>query len=288
MNSQRMNPQHGALPTAERRIGDLLDLSGGVAIVTGGAMGIGQGIAFRLAEAGAAVVVADRDLEAAQLTGELLTERGARALALEVEVGTPEAAQRMVAQTVAAFGQVDILVNNAGIFPFAPALDVTAALWEQVLRVNLSGAFFCAQAAAQQMTQAGRGGRIINIASIDALHPTGALAPYDTSKGGMLMLTKALAKELGPHGITVNAIAPGSIATPGATAATAATSATSQGPAEGSAGGEDLMAAFLARIPLGRVGQPDDIATAALFLASDAASYITGSLLVVDGGYLLS
>ena len=288
MNAQQMNPQHGALPTAERRIGDLLDLSGGVAIVTGGAMGIGQGIAFRLAEAGAAVVVADRDLEAAQLTGELLTERGARALALEVEVGAPQAAQRMVAQTVAAFGQVDILVNNAGIFPFAPALDVTAALWEQVLRVNLSGAFFCAQAAAQQMTQAGRGGRIINIASIDALHPTGALASYDTSKGGLLMLTKALAKELGPHGITVNAIAPGSIATPGAAAATAATSATSQEPAGGSAGGEDLMAAFLARIPLGRVGQPDDIATAALFLASDAASYIPGSLLVVDGGYLLS
>jgi NAD(P)-dependent dehydrogenase (short-subunit alcohol dehydrogenase family) len=181
---------------------------------------------------------------------------------------------------------VDILVNNAGVFPFAPVLEVTEALWDRVLNVNLRGAFFCAQAAARQMAQAGRGGRIINIASIDALHPTGALTHYDTSKGGMVMMTKSLAKELGPYGITVNAIAPGSIATPGAAAATASASAASTANLDD--GGEDLMAAFLARIPLGRVGQPDDIATAALFLASDAASYITGSLLVVDGGYLLS
>jgi 2-deoxy-D-gluconate 3-dehydrogenase len=193
--------------------------------------------------------------------------------------------QRMVQQTADTFGQVDILVNNAGIFPFAPALEITKELWDRVLGVNLKGAFFCAQAAARQMAQAGRGGRIINIASIDALHPTGALTHYDASKGGVVMMTKALAKEFGPHGITVNAIAPGSITTPGAAAATGASSPESTG---ASGGGEDLMAAFLARIPLGRMGQPDDIAIAVLFLASDAASYITGSLLVVDGGYLLS
>jgi 2-deoxy-D-gluconate 3-dehydrogenase len=243
-------------------------------------MGIGQGVAFRLAEAGASVVIADRDLEAAQRTVGLISERGGRTMALQVDVSSVTDAQMMVQQTVDAFGQVDILVNNAGIFPFAPTLDVSEALWDRVLGVNLKGAFFCAQAAASQMAQAGMGGRIINIASIDALHPTGALTHYDTSKGGLVMMTKSLAKEFGPYGITVNAVAPGSIATPGATAATATST---QGD-----GGQDLMAAFLARIPLGRVGQPDDIATAVLFLASDAASYVTGSLLVVDGGYLLS
>ena len=280
-----MNAQQGTQPTAERTVDDLLNLSGGVAIVTGGAMGIGQGIAFRLAEAGASVVIADRDLEAAQRTADLISERGGRTLALQVDVSAVADAQAMIQQTVDAFGQVDILVNNAGIFPFAPALEVSEELWDRVLSVNLKGAFFCAQAAARQMVTAGMGGRIINIASIDALHPTGALTHYDTSKGGLVMMTKSLAKEFGPYGITVNAIAPGSIATPGAAAATASSS---QAPAGSSGGGEDLMAAFLARIPLGRVGQPDDIATAVLFLASDAASYVTGSLLVVDGGYLLS
>jgi len=280
-----MNAQQGTQPTAERSIRDLLDLSGGVAIVTGGAMGIGQGIAFRLAEAGASVVIADRDLEAAQRTADLISERGGRALALQVDVSAVADAQTLIQQTVDAFGQVDILVNNAGIFPFAPALEVSEELWDHVLAVNLKGAFFCAQAAARQMAAAGMGGRIINIASIDALHPTGALTHYDTSKGGLVMMTKSLAKEFGAYGITANAIAPGSIATPGAAAATGATS---QEPAGAKGGGEDLMAAFLARIPLGRVGQPDDIATAVLFLASDAASYVTGSLLVVDGGYLLS
>ncbi len=283
--THEMNAQRGTQPTAERSIGDLLDLSGGVAIVTGGAMGIGQGIAFRLAEAGASVVIADRDLEAAQRTADLISERGGRTLALQVDVSAVSDAQTMIQQTIDAFGQVDILVNNAGIFPFAPALEVSEELWDRVLGVNLKGAFFCAQAAARQMAQAGMGGRIINIASIDALHPTGALTHYDTSKGGLVMMTKALAKEFGPYGITVNAIAPGSIATPGAAAATGAPSPEPMG---ASGGGEDLMAAFLARIPLGRVGQPDDIATAVLFLASDAASYVTGSFLVVDGGYLLS
>jgi 2-deoxy-D-gluconate 3-dehydrogenase len=283
--AQQMNAQQGTQQTAERSIGDLLDLSGGVAIVTGGAMGIGQGIAFRLAEAGASVVIADRELEAAQHTAGLISERGARALALQVDVSAVAAAQAMVRQTIATFGQVDILVNNAGIFPVAPALAVSEELWDRVLSVNLKGAFFCAQAAAQQMVKAGTGGRIINIASIDALHPTGALTHYDTSKGGLVMMTKSLAKEFGPYGITVNAIAPGSISTPGAAAATAGPS---QEPANANGGGDDLMATFLARIPLGRVGQPDDIATVALFLASDAASYVTGGVLIVDGGYLLS
>jgi 2-deoxy-D-gluconate 3-dehydrogenase len=283
--ARQMNAQQRTQQTAERSISDLLDLSGGVAIVTGGAMGIGQGIAFRLAEAGASVVIADREGESAQRTSGLIAERGGRALALQVDVSAVADAQAMVRQTVETFGQLDILVNNAGIFPFAPALAVSEELWDRVLGVNLKGAFFCAQAAAQQMVEAGTGGRIINIASIDALHPTGALTHYDTSKGGLVMMTKSLAKEFGPCGITVNAIAPGSIATPGAAAVTAGSI---QAPVNANGREEDPMAAFLARIPLGRVGQPDDIATVALFLASDAASYVTGSVLVVDGGYLLS
>ncbi len=148
-----MNAQRGTQPTAERSIGDLLDLSGGVAIVTGGAMGIGQGIAFRLAEAGASVVIADRDLEAAQRTADLISERGGRTMALQVDVSAVSDAQTMIQQTIDAFGQVDILVNNAGIFPFAPALEVSEELWDRVLGVNLKGAFFCAQAAARQMAR---------------------------------------------------------------------------------------------------------------------------------------
>ncbi len=265
--------------TADRPLRDLLDLSGRVAIVTGAAMGIGQGIAFRLAEAGAAVVVADRDTDAAESTAKLITERGGRATVVHADISQVADAQAMVEAAVNAYGRVDILVNNAGIFPFAPALELTEQTWDRVLDVNLKGSFFSAQAAAKQMVKAGVGGRIVNIASIDALHPTGGLVHYDSSKGGVAMMTKSLAKEFGQYGITVNAVAPGSIATPGASLATGVTQEVNM---------EEMMAAFLARIPMGRTGQPDDIATAVLFLASDAASYVTGSLLVVDGGYLLS
>lgn len=255
---------------------DMFGLWGKTAIVTGGAMGIGAAIAARLAEAGAFVVIADINEEAAQDTAVKIAQDGGNAVALAADASRVADTQRIVSEAVRTFGHVDILVNDAGVFPFAPALELTESQWDRVLDINLKGTFFYSQAAARQMIAQGTPGAIVNIASIDGLHPTGYLAHYDASKGGVVMVTKSLAKELGPHGIRVNAIAPGGVATPGVERATAPS-------ANGAASATDSMA----NIPLGRIGQPDEIAMAALFLASPASSYMTGSLVVVDGGYLL-
>jgi 2-deoxy-D-gluconate 3-dehydrogenase len=256
----------------------MFDLSGKTAIVTGGAMGIGAAIAARLADAGAAVVVADINHEAAEQTAARITGQSGKAIAVRADASSVEDARRVVREATRAFGHVDILVNDAGIFPFAPALELAEAQWDRVLDINLKGTFFYAQAAAQQMIAQRTSGVIVNIASIDGLHPTGYLAHYDASKGGVVMVTKSLAKELGAHGIRVNAIAPGGVLTPGIEHATAG-----QARSAGTGAAEDPMA----RIPMGRIGQPDEIAMVALFLASPASSYMTGSLVVVDGGFLL-
>ncbi len=252
-------------------ITQLFDLTGKVAIVTGAAMGIGQGIAFRLAEAGAAVMIADINLPAAEETVSQIRSQGGKAEAIKADAASVADAKHTVQETVRAFGRLDILVNNAGIFPFASALEVTEALWDKVLDINLKGLFFYTQAAAQEMVNEGHAGKIINIASIDALHPTGSLVHYDASKGGVVMVTKALALEFGPRAISVNAIAPGGIQTPGA---------------GGPSTSDEMVQAFVARIPLRRIGVPDDIAKVALFLASGASDYMTGSVVVVDGGFL--
>ena len=260
----------------------LLDLTGKAAIVTGGALGIGQAISVRLAEAGAAVIIADVNLDAAQQTADQIKMEGSQALALRADAASVADAEAAAQAAVNAFGRLDILVNNAGIFPFSPVLQISEALWDKVMSVNLKGAFFYSQAAARRMIETGNGGKIVNIASIDALHPTGNLVHYDSSKGGMVMLTKSLAVELGPRKINVNAIAPGGIQTPGAETQTATIlTATGKSP-------DELFKSFIPRVPLGRMGEPDDIAKVALFLASSAADYVTGSLIVVDGGYLLS
>lgn len=264
-----------------RSIADLFSLEGSSAFVTGGGRGIGEAIAGRLAEAGAAVAVADLDGAQAGRVAEQLRSRGRRAMPVQCNVADPVASKAALAEVEKRQGPVNILVNNAGIFPFAPVGRVSTELWNQVISVNLTGAFFLAQAASDQMSASGHGGAIVNIASVDAFRPTGNLVHYDASKGGMVMMTRSLALELAPKRIRVNAIAPGSIDTPGAQAATGA--AVPQG-----ASMEELARAFLARIPLGRMGTPDDIATAALFLASPASSYITGSVVVVDGGYLIA
>ena len=252
-------------------IAQLFDLTGKAAIVTGGAMGIGRGIALRLAEAGAGVLITDINLEAANNTVNQIRSKGGKAEAIKADASSVADAKRTVQETVRAFGRLDIIVNNAGIYPFAPALQMTEELWDKVLDINLKGLFFYSQAAAQEMMNEGHGGKIINIASIDALHPTGNLVHYDASKGGVVMVTKALALELGPHNIMVNAIAPGGIQTPGAS---------------GPVTSDEFLQAFISRIPLRRVGVPDDIAKAVFFLASGASDYMTGSLVVVDGGVL--
>ncbi len=257
-----------------RSIAQLFDLSGKGAIVTGGAMGIGQGIAFRLSEAGSAVMVADVSLEAANSTAEEINSRGGKALAIRADVGLLADAEKVVEVTVEAFGSLDILVNNAGITTIPPmtALQLTEDAWDRLFDINLKGMFFYSKAAARQMIHVGRGGRIVNISSVSALRPTPGMAQYNASKGGVVSLTQSLALEFAPYNILVNVIAPGNITTP-------------QGKAYIKAGGN--AGTNLSDVPLGRWGKPDDIAKAALFLASEASDYMTGSLIVVDGGYLL-
>lgn len=257
------------------------DVAGRSAIVTGGAMGIGFGIVRRLVEASANVLIVDVDGDvAAQRVSEL--DGPGAAESIGVDVASVDAGSRLVEACVGSFGSVDILVNNAGIYPMHPMLKQTRDSWQRVLDINLTGLAFVSKAAAQRMVEQGTGGKIVNIASIDALHPSMVgLAAYDASKGGVLMFTRSLALELAPHGITVNAIAPGGITTEG-------TSAPLQGSGMSDQEVREMMDRFAAAIPLRRMGEPDDIAKVALFLASPAANYVTGELIVVDGGRLLT
>jgi len=236
-------------------------------------MGIGLGIARRLHEAGAAVVVADLNADAINEAVQALDEqREHDTLGVQTDVSDESSVDAMLRATIDRFGHVDILVNNAGIFPFAPLADLDLATFRHVLDVNLVGLYLCTKVAAAQMIEQGRGGRIINVTSIDALHPSMVgLAHYDASKHGAWGFTKNIALDLAPHGISVNAIAPGGVLTPGVGDIA-----------------HDTLAAFEAGIPMRRMGDPDDIARVALFLASDLSSYMTGSQVVVDGGRLLA
>ncbi|MFQ5894410.1 MAG: 3-oxoacyl-ACP reductase family protein [Nitrospinota bacterium] len=247
-----------------------MKLADRVAFITGGGRGIGREIALAFAREGARVVACDQNSAAAEALCRELVAAGHQAVPQAADVSRSADARRVVEATLAEFGQVDILVNNAGISPKKPFLEYTEEDWDRVLGVNLKGAFLFSRAVAEPM-MARRYGRIVSLSS-SAWRSGGvaAGAPYAASKAGVIGLTRSLAKALGPYGITVNAIAPGPTVTPLT---------------------EEWLPsrreALLAQIPLGRLGQPEDVAAAALFLASDEASYITGVCLDVNGGLVM-
>jgi 2-deoxy-D-gluconate 3-dehydrogenase len=257
----------------------LLDLTGKTAIVTGGSIGIGYGISYRLAEAGANVVIASRNLEEAQKAVDELTQGNFKAKAITADVSKEEDVRNLVNKTVELFGAIDILVNNAGIYPYASLKELTSETFDKTIAINLRGVFLCVKYVSEQMIKQGNGGRIINISSIDAIHPSAiGLAHYDASKHGVWGFTKNVALELAKDNIFVNAVAPGGVMTPGV--------------ANVQSGGKPVVLERNPQppkmdVPMGRMGVPDDIGKVVLFLASDMASYLTGSQIVVDGGYLL-
>ncbi len=249
-----------------------MQLNNKVAIVTGAATGIGREIAFHFARAGAAVAVdyVDKPNDANVVVAQI-EKSGGRALAIQADVSQRDQVHSLVAQTVKAFGRLDILVNNAGVEKEMPFWEVPEDLWNHIIAVDLSGPFWGCQAAAKQMIAQGGGGRIINISSVheDMTMPTNL--PYCAAKGGLRMLMRTAAVELAPHKVTVNNIGPGAIDTP-------LDKPTKDDPQK--------MKTLLGEIPLDRMGQPEEVAQLALFLASDAAAYITGSTYFIDGGML--
>lgn len=255
-----------------------MNLSGKTAIVTGGALGIGFGIAYRLAEAGANVVIADILEEKGDQAVEALQSHGWNAFFVKTDVSDEASVQHCIQSTKEKYSTIDILVNNAGIYPTIPVMKMPTETFEKIIAVNLKSVFMFTKHIAEIMIQQNTGGKIINITSIDALHPSSVgLAVYDASKHGLWGFTKNIALELAPHNIQVNAIAPGGVTTPGT--------------GEGQPVSEEMkniLEKFMLKIPMKRMGQADEIGKVALFLASDLSSYMTGSQVVVDGGVLLS
>ena len=239
-------------------------LAGRVCLVTGGAQGIGEACCRRFAREGAKVVIADiDDTRGTALAGEL------GGLYVHCDVGDKAQVDALVAAAITAHGRIDVLVNNAGIFKACDFLDITEADFDAVLRVNLKGAFLVAQAVAREMARAGRGS-IVNMSSVNGTLAIPSIASYNVSKGGINQLTRVMALSLADQGIRVNAVAPGTIATELAAKAVLTS--------------EEAKARIMSRTPLRRLGEPAEIAETVAFLASDAASYITGEIVVVDGG----
>ena len=242
---------------------------GKIAVVTGAARGIGQAIALKLASGGADVAVCDLQVEWLDETVKAVEALGRKALPLAVDVGNGEAVNACIDAVIKAFGRIDIMINNAGITKDTLLIRMSEEQWDDVLRVNLKGVFLTTKAATKLMMKQ-RAGRIVNMASVVGVIGNAGQANYSAAKAGVIGFTKTIAKELASRGITANAVAPGFIDTD-------MTSALS----------DKAKEAALSGIPLGRMGTPEDIAAAVLFLVSDQASYITGQVLNVDGGMVM-
>ncbi len=241
-------------------------VNGKVAVVTGGAQGIGSAVAERFATEGARVIITSRDGTKAEEAAEALKQQGGKARGLAVRIDDRDSVKDLIEDVVEIYGSIDVLVNNAATVRDTLLVRMKQADWDEVMHVNLGGVFICTQAVIRQMMRQ-RSGRIINMTSIVGLTGNAGQANYSASKAGIIGFTKSVAKEVGSRGITVNAIAPGFIET----------AMTETLP-------EAVRAAFLDATPLSRAGQPDDVAGIATFLASDDAAFITGQVMRVDGG----
>jgi NAD(P)-dependent dehydrogenase (short-subunit alcohol dehydrogenase family) len=296
----------------------LLSLKGRCAVVTGGSRGLGEAIVWRLSQAGASVVFTGRGSEALQRVAATVNASGGQAVGVQADLGSLKDSQRVIDRAMERFGRMDILVNNAAVFPPSLFIEVSEQTWDQTVDTDLKGAFFLAQFAAKAMIATGNGGRIINLLSTAALKPTGVLSAYGAAKLGLWSATQSMAKELAEHRILVNAVTPGATMTEErldklktgtfgtdevpedavetrkkmqkfVKAGAFVHMLTSWMPDKMEEAVKDYAFGNLMSVmmPLGRTGYPDEIAKAVLFLASDMASYISGTNLVVDGGQTL-